>query len=209
MTVSETKSTKLPIILASQSAGRLQLLKQIGIIPDQIIPADIDEKENPKESAKNLALRLAVEKATAVAEQFDNAIIIGGDTVPVIGRAIMRKAKNAADIDSSIRKISGRRHRVYSAVCVIKKQNGIAHVSSKVVATILKFKRIPEAEIKLYAALEEGIGKAGGYTLHGYAESFVSYISGSFSNVIGMPLHETVNLLNSAGVYPLKSFSKH
>lgn len=195
---------KLPIILASQSPARLQLLGQIGVFPDQVIPADIDETERKGESAKNLALRLAVEKAEAVAKNFENAIIIGGDTVPVVGASIMRKAKTAEDITQSLNVLSGRRHALYTGVCVIKRINNINHISKRVVKTIIKFKRISEAEIAYYSSLPEGIDKAGGYTLSGYAESFVSYISGSFSNVIGLPLYETMNLLNSSGVYPYK-----
>ena len=199
------QNTKRPqIILASQSPSRLQLLTQIGITPDKIVPADINETEKKKESARNLALRLATEKAIAVAEQYDNAIIIGGDTVPVIGTTIMRKANCPDDIKQSLAALSGRRHRLYSGVCVIKKENGECHIAKKVVKTTIKFKSISKEEIEYYASLDEGLGKAGGYSLGGYAESFVSYISGSFSNVIGMPLHETVNLLISASVYPYK-----
>lgn len=204
MTTIEKNKKRPQIILASQSPARLVLLKRIGIIPDQIIPAHLDEAAMKGETPKALALRLAVEKAAAIAKNFDDAVVIGSDTVPVVGRMIMRKASSDDDVREALAMLSGRRHQLYTGVSVIKKTAGVAHISKKVVKTIIKFKRITNEEIEYYVGTKEGIGNAGGYTLGGYAESFASYISGSFSNVIGLPLHETMNLLNSAGIYPYR-----
>ncbi len=185
----------IKVILASQSPARLVLLKQIGIIPDQVMVSDIDETEKKGEKPDQLALRLAQEKALAIAHEINNAIIIGADTVPVCKGKIMRKAASIDDIRASLEMLSGRRHRVYTGVCVIKKIEQDIITRTSVAKTVIKFRHISKQEIEHYAHLEEGIGKAGGYTLHGYAESFVSYISGSFSNVIGLPLDQTQKLL--------------
>lgn len=189
----------LPLILASASPARLKLLKQIGITPDQIIPSDIDETESPKESPRKLAERLAFEKATAIASTIEKGIIIGADTVPVVGRSIMRKAANREDIRKSLELISNRRHKIYTGVSVIKKDDSEYRTLKRVVKSTLKFRKLSKAEIDYYCTLEEGIGKAGGYTVSGYAESYISFLSGSFSNIIGLPLFETMNMLNSVG----------
>ncbi|PCJ25479.1 MAG: septum formation protein Maf [Rickettsiales bacterium] len=189
-----------PIILASASPARLTLLRQVGIEPDRIIPADVDETEERGELPKKLAHRLAILKAQTVASTIDQGIIIGADTVPAMGRTPMRKAANADDVRSSLKSLSQRRHRVYTGICIIKKDSGGVRELSRVVQTTLRFKQISDAEIDYYCSTNEGIGKAGGYTLTGYAESFVAYISGSFSNVIGLPLFDTMNMLNSCGV---------
>ena len=191
---------KLPIILASASPARLSLLRQVGIEPDQVLPADIDETEYRSELPKNLALRLSIEKATAIANDIDRGIILGSDTVPVVGRTIMRKAASADEVRESLIMLSQRRHRIYTGVCIIKKEDGQIRQLQRVVKSIIKFKKLSKEEIDYYCVSGEGIGKAGGYTLSGYAESFVSFLSGSFSNVIGLPLFETVNMLNSFGV---------
>lgn len=185
----------IKVVLASQSPARLLLLKQMGIVPDQVMVSDIDETEKKGEKPDRLALRLAQEKALAIANQINDAIIIGADTVPVCKGKIMRKAASVDDIRASLEMLSGRRHNVFTGVCVIKKIENDFITKTSLVKTIIKFRHISKQEIEHYAHLEEGIGKAGGYTLHGYAESFVSYISGSFSNVIGLPLSQTQKLL--------------
>ena len=190
---------RLPLILASASPARLALLKQIGIIPDQVLPADIDETEFPKESPRKLAERLAYEKATAIANTSSKGIIIGSDTVPVVGRSIMRKAATKEDIKKSLELLSNRRHRIYTGICIIKKDNSEYRILKRVVKSTLKFKKLSKNEIDYYCMLEEGIGKAGGYTISGYAESYISFLSGSFSNIVGLPLFETMNMLNSLG----------
>ncbi len=192
---------KLPIILASASPARLRLLRQIGITPDQVLPSDIDETEQPQESPRKLAERLALGKATAIANTIDKGIIIGADTVPVAGRSIMRKAATQDDIRKSMELLSNRRHRIYTGVCVIKKDTSEYKVLNRVVKSTLKFKKLSKTEIDYYCTLEEGIGNAGGYTVQGYAESYISFLSGSFSNIVGLPLFETINMLNSVGFY--------
>ena len=191
----------LPIILASASPNRLNLLKQIGIVPTKVIPADIDETEKPREKPVHLAGRLAVEKAKAIASIVDLGIIIAADTVPVVGGKIMRKASNEDEVRECLRLLSNKRHQVYTGVCVIRKAHNELKLAKKTVKSIVKFKNITPLEIEYYCQLGEGIGKAGGYTIGGYAESFVIFISGSFSNIIGLPLYETMNMVRSMGYY--------
>ena len=192
----------LPLILASTSPTRLALLRQVGIEPDQVIPADIDETEYPAETPKKIAERLSYGKAVAVANTIEHGIVIGADTVPVVGRKIMRKAESPEDVGKSLRLLSQRRHQVYTGVCVIKKDGSNTRKLHRIVKSIVKFKKLSSQEIDYYCASGEGIGKAGGYTLTGYAESFVPFLSGSYSNIIGLPLFETMNMLNSISVIP-------
>lgn len=194
------------IILASGSSGRLKLLKQMGITPDEIIAADIDESRLKGESGKDMALRLGKEKAEFVASSVfpkisgQNVILIAADTVPVCRGQIMRKAETIDDIKQSIQALSGRRHIVYTGVSMMSlNKNGDIKTSSKVLDTVVKFRQIPEQEIEYFASLEQGLGKAGGYSLCGHAESFVTHISGSVSNVIGLPLCLVNNFLRSNG----------
>ena len=189
----------LPIILASASPARLQLLRQIGLIPDFVIPSDIDESERAGELPRQLAHRLSFEKAAFVAATIEQGIIIGADTIPLVGRRIMRKAVTSEDVRLSLKLLSQRRHSVYTGVCVIKKTSTETIKLIKVVKSIVKFKHLSDTEIEYFCSTNQGIGNAGGYTLTGYAESFVSYLSGSFSNIIGLPLCETVNMLKSVG----------
>jgi septum formation protein len=187
----------LPIILASASKTRLDLLERIGIKPDHIITSGVEEIERKGEKAPQFAVRMSVEKANAVASQFEQGIIIAADTVPVCSGRMLRKAENADDVKQCLELLSGKRHRIYTAVTVIKKSNDKINISSKLVTSILKFKRLTTKEIEFFCSTQEGVGKAGGYSLQGYAESFVSHISGSFSNVLGLPLYETNLLIGS------------
>jgi septum formation protein len=194
-----SNENNIPLILASASPARLQLLKQIGIIPDRVISSDIDETELPKETPINMAERLAFEKAAAIASTLGEGIIIGADTVPVVGRSVMRKAASADDVRESLELLSNRRHRVYTGVCVIKKSDLEYKCIKRVVKSTLKFKKLSKVEIDYFCDLGEGVGKAGGYTVSGHAESYISFLSGSFSNIIGLPLFETMNMLTSVG----------
>jgi septum formation protein len=193
---------KLPLILASASPARLQLLRQVGLDPDIVIASDIDETEHPGEKPSQMAQRLSYNKAMVIADQVEHGVIIGADTIPVVGRRIMRKAINANDVRESLQLLSRRRHQIYTGVCIIKKDGNEIRELHRVVKSIVKFKTLSKEEIDYYCASVEGIGKAGGYTLTGHAESFVSFLSGSFSNIIGLPLFETLNMLNSVGVTP-------
>ncbi|MCC8418515.1 MAG: Maf family nucleotide pyrophosphatase [Rickettsia endosymbiont of Glossina mortisans submortisans] len=186
----------LPIILASSSPARIELLNRIKIIPSQIIPADIDETPNLRELPAPLAIRLAYEKAIKVASQIEES---AADTVAAVGKRILPKATTYEEVKNCIKMLSGRRHRVYTGLCIIKKENDQLTVRQKIVQTIVKFKKLSDEEINFYCSLDEGIDKAGGCKISGYAEAFISFISGSYSNVMGLPLFETVTALTSLG----------
>lgn len=189
----------LPLILASASPNRLDLLSKIGIVPDQIIPADVDETELARELPRNVSIRLAHAKAMKVSEMIDNGYIIGADTVAAIGRRILPKATSDAMVRDCLNLISGRRHRLYTAVTVIKKTSSTLEQRHRLVQTVLKFKRLTNQEIEHYVLSGEGLNKAGGYAIQGLVQSYVEYIGGSFSNVVGLPLFELRNMLNSLG----------
>lgn len=190
----------IPIILASQSPSRLELLKRMKIFPKLVLPAHIDETEYAGELPSKLATRLAYEKATHVAKQIDyDALIIGADTVTSHGRRVLPKALTDDDVRYCLTLLSGKRHRVHTGICVIRKTGNTNTTRQKVVETIVKFKRLSEEEIEFYCSSGEGLNKAGGCGISGYAEVFVPSIYGSHSNVIGLPLLETLHLLNSLG----------
>ena len=155
----------LPLILASASPARLALLRQVGIEPDQVIPADIDETEYPGEIPRKMAERLSYGKAVAVVNTIERGIVIGADTIPVVGRRIMRKAESAEDVRKSLQLLSQRRHQVYTGVCLIKKDGKKMRELRRIVKSIVKFKKLSREEIDYYCASGEGIDKAGGYTL--------------------------------------------
>lgn len=190
----------LPIILASSSPARLELLKRLKIVPTQILPADIDESPRLRELPNHLAIRLANEKAVKIASQIEEpAIIIAADTIVVAGRKLLPKAATHEEIKNCLNILSGRRHRVYTGLCVIKKHHNQTTVRQKIAQTIVKFKRLSQQEIDFYCSLNEGLNKSGGCGISGYAEAFIPFISGSHSNVMGLPLFETVNALTSLG----------
>jgi len=195
-------NVKLPLILASSSPRRKDLLARLHITPDQIIAADINEAPRKQELPKHLATRLSEEKAQKISAQIKVGYIIAADTIVTLGRRPLGKAENKDDVAKFLSLLSGRRHRVYTAVTIIKKSNnGDEIVRTKFSETIIKFKNLTGHEIASYAANGEGIGKAGGYSIQGYAESFVSFLSGSHSNVIGLPLFEVRNMLTSLGFF--------
>ena len=195
--------SQIPLILASESPNRLSLLSKIRITPSKILPANIDETEYKNELPGAVALRLATEKARKVAGEVDCGYIIAADSVAAVGRRILPKALNDEDIKFCLNLLSGKRHRIYTGVTIIKKENSILVERQRLVQTILKFKRLTDAEIEFYLSLKEGLQKAGGYSIQGFAESFVEYISGSFSNVVGLPLFEVRNMLISLGYYSI------
>lgn len=192
----------LPLILASQSPNRLNMLAKMNLKPDKVIPADIDESEAKGELPKQIAARLSDGKASKIADEVSEGYIIGSDSVVALGRRTLPKALTKEDIIYCMKMLSGRRHKVYTGVTIIKKTtDGKIVKRTKVGETILKFKRLTDAEIEEYASTEEGLNKAGGYSIQGFAECFMSYVSGSYSNVVGLPLFETRNLLTSLGFY--------
>ncbi|MCW5698810.1 MAG: septum formation protein Maf [Rhodospirillales bacterium] len=190
----ETVSTRL--ILASASPRRLKLLRQIGIVVDDVIPAEIDETPVRNELPRATALRLSEGKARAVASRHDTAYVIGADTIVGCGRRILPKAEKEDEARRFLALLSGRRHRVYGGVTLIAPGGRMA---SRLVQTVVAFKRLNSAEIEGYLASGEWRDKAGAYAIQGLAATFVRWISGSYSNVVGLPLFETAALLSSHG----------
>ena len=186
------------LILASASPRRLDLLAQIGIVPDEVRPADINEDPIGGELPKGHALRLAREKAIKVASDNPDSIILAADTVVGVGRRILPKTETIDEARQCLELMSGRGHRVFTGVAVIK-ANG--EKISCVVETRLKMKQLSDAEITQYIESGEWKGKAGGYGIQGRAGAFISNLIGSYTNVVGLPLFETRNLLTGAG-YP-------
>jgi septum formation protein len=182
----------LPLILASASPRRQQLLAQIGIVPDAICPAEIDETPHKAELPHSLARRLATEKAQAVAARHPGAHVLGADTVVALGRRLLGKAESPADVEAMLRLLSGRRHRVLTGICLIAPD---APPRIRVITTSVRVKSLTQAEIADYVAHHEGEGKAGGYAIQGRFERYVLAINGSYSNIVGLPLYETANIL--------------
>lgn len=186
----------MPLILASSSPRRQQLLAQVGITPDTVCPADIDETPRRGELPEALAARLAQGKALTVASLHPGAFVLGADTVVAVGRRLLGKAETPAEVAAMLRLLSGRRHRVLTGVCLIAPGG---RQSLRTVTTAVRVKRLTDAEIAAYVASCEGEGKAGGYAIQGRFEQHVLAIHGNYSNIVGLPLYETVSLLNGAG----------
>jgi septum formation protein len=184
------------LVLASASPRRLALLGQIGIAPDHVEPAALDETPRPKERPADLAARLAAAKAGLAAESRPDAFVLGADTVVAVGRRVLPKAESADEVRACLALLSGRSHRVLTGVCAIAPGGRRAE---RVVETRVHFKRLSTDEIRAYLASGEGLGKAGGYAIQGRAAAFVSLLQGSYSGVVGLPLHETANLLAGLG----------
>ncbi|MFC3675291.1 Maf family protein [Ferrovibrio xuzhouensis] len=189
----------MPLVLASASPRRRDLLAQIGVTPAEILPADLDETPRKDELPRQLAARLAADKAAAVAALRPDALVLAADTVVALGRRILPKAEDAAAVRRCLALLSGRRHRVLTGLVL---QHPDGRRQSRVAETVVRFKRLSEAEIAGYVTGGEGIGKAGGYAIQGRAAAFVPWIGGSYSNVVGLPLAETAQLLGGFG-YPL------
>ena len=187
------------LILASASPRRLDLLARIGVVPDAVDPPDIDESVARGELPRVHALRLAAEKAAAVAARHADALVLAADTVVAVGRRILPKVEDEATLRRCMALLSGRRHRVMTGVALALPGGD---VRSRLVETMIAMKRLSAEEIDFYAAHGEWRGKAGGYALQGYGEVYVRHMAGSYSNVVGLPLAETRVMLKSAG-YPL------
>ena len=192
-------SNSVKLVLASESPRRKALLAQAGIVPHAIAPASIDETPRKDEQPRLYAQRLARAKAEAVraAWRGDAAVILAADTVVACGRRILLKAESDKDVRACLKLLSGRAHQVLTAVAVMPIDGP---VKLRTVLTRVVFKRLDQAEIGAYVACGEGLGKAGGYAIQGRAETFVRQLNGSWSNVVGLPLLETVHLLKSCGV---------
>jgi septum formation protein len=181
-----------PLVLASASPRRLDLLRQVGLEPAEIDPADIDETPAARELPRVYALRMATSKLAAVAPRHPAAVVLAADSVVVCSRRILPKAETEAEARACLGRLSGRRHRVLGAVAVGFPDRT---VRTRLVETVVRFKRLEAAEIDDYLHSGEWRGKAGGYAIQGRAARFVDFISGSYSNVVGLPLFETVKLL--------------
>lgn len=189
----------LRLVLASASPRRLELLRQIAITPAAVIPAEISEQPRPRELPAKLALRLATEKAQAVAALQHGAVVLGADTVVACGRRILPKAESRQEAADCLKLLSGRRHRVYGGIVVIGPDRRLA---KRLVMTSVSFKRLSEAEISAYLESGEWKGKAGGYAIQGRAGAFVRSINGSYTNVVGLDLFATTALLRGFGLVP-------
>jgi len=184
-----------PLVLASASPRRLELLRQVGLEPAEIDPADIDESPGTGELPRTYAVRMARAKLAAVACRHPGAIVLAADSVVVCGRRILPKAETEAEARACLALLSGRRHRVLGGLAVGRPDGT---VRTRLVETVVRFKRLEAAEIDDYLQSGEWRGKAGGYAIQGRAARFVAFISGSYSNVVGLPLFEAVSLLKAA-----------
>ena len=185
------------LVLASASPRRLELLARIGVTPDSVSPADIDETPRKAEIPHIYAARMAAEKAAAVCET--GALVLAADTAVAAGRRILGKPADEGEARAMLSLLSGRRHRVLSAVTLVDADGKARHRLS---TSIVAFKRLSGDELDAYLASAEWQGKAGAYAIQGRAEALIRWMSGSYSGVMGLPLHETRTLLRSAG-YPL------
>lgn len=185
------------LVLASASPRRLELLRQIGIEPQAVDPPEVDETPYPRELPVAHARRLAEAKAREVAGRHPGEFVLAADTVVACGRRILPKAEDEATARSCLALLSGRRHRVLGGVGLICADGRYLH---RLVTTTVAFKRLTGAEIDAYVAAGEWHGKAGGYAIQGRAAALVSWISGSYSNVVGLPLFEVAALLDGAGL---------
>ena len=191
--------TTAPLVLASASPRRLELLRQVGIEPATVAPAAIDEAPRARELPAHYARRMAREKAEAVASDHADAFVLGADTVVALGRRILPKAEDEAAARACLERLSGRRHRVLGGLAVIAPDGRRAE---RLVATAVTFKRLEAREIAAYLASGEWRGKAGGYAIQGRAAAFIPRINGSYPNVVGLPLTETLALLTGLGYPP-------
>ncbi|HHI82025.1 MAG TPA: septum formation protein Maf [Rhizobiales bacterium] len=196
---------RVKLVLASASPRRLALLEQAGLTPDLLNPADIDETQQKRETPRALSARLAKEKAAAALKMpqvealAGDIFVLAADTVVALGRRVLGKAASPQEAAETLKLLSGRAHRVYTSVSLIAPGGA---KRTRVVDTKVRFKRLSREDIDSYLMSDEWRGKAGAYAIQGRAEAFVRYISGSYSAVVGLPLYETVSLLNGAG-YPV------
>ena len=184
------------LVLASASPRRKELLGQIGIVPEAIVPADIDETPNPGEKPGPLARRLSLEKGKTVAAEVSDTWVLSADTIVAVGRRILGKPENESQARTFLHLLSGRRHKVYGGITVIAPEKPPI---TRMVTTTVTLKRLEDREIDRYLETGEWRGKAGGYAIQGAAGAFVKDINGSYFNVVGLPLYETLSLLRGGG----------
>jgi septum formation protein len=200
---SSESAARLGLLLASESPRRKALLAQVGIVPDLIKAAALDETPLKGELPRDYALRLAVEKAQTVAAKYRGEhhpkapmLVLAADTVVACGRRILPKPEENAGVRACLELLSGRRHQVLTAVAVVTPDGALR---TRICATRMSFRSLTPAEIGIYVDCREGLGKAGGYAVQGRAEIFVESLNGSYSNVVGLPLADTVLLLRGVG----------
>jgi len=186
-------------VLASASPRRRELLAQVALPPDAVDPADIDETPVAAELPRRHALRLAEVKARAVAARHPGAFVLGADTVVACGRRILPQARDIETARRCLLLLSGRRHRVFGGIAVIGPGGSCA---TRCAESVVAFRRLERAELDAYLASRDWEGKAGGYAIQGLAARFVRFLGGSYSNVVGLPLFETVSLLAGQGYEP-------
>lgn len=197
------------LILASASPRRLALLNQVGIDPDLLLPAEIDETPGKRELPRALVKRLARQKAETARERADapgagmlaaddtaGRLILAADTIVSVGRRILPKAETQDQAEDCLRLLSGRAHRVYTALCLITAKD---RTRLRLVESRVRFKRLSKTELTAYLESGEWAGKAGGYAIQGLAAAFVVKLNGSYSNVVGLPIHDAVALLSGEG----------
>ena len=189
----------VPLVLASASPRRRELIARLGVEPVAIDPADIDETNHKGELPLVYVRRIAAAKAALVADRHPGKAILSADTVVAAGRRLLHKTEDAQEARAFLKLLSGRRHRCHTAITLIDAEGKARH---RVSTSIVAFKPLSDREIDAYLALGEWEGKAGAYAIQGYAESWVRMLSGSFSGVMGLPLFETRALLQAAGVLP-------
>ena len=196
---------RLKLVLASGSPRRLQLLAQIGVEPDSLLPVTVDETPKKNELPRNVAKRLATEKADAAIAalktmpELAGALILAADTVVGVGRRVLPKAELIEEAATCLRLLSGRSHRVYTGIALVTAKGAVRR---RLIETRVRFKRLSREDIESYLAAGEWRGKAGGYAVQGLAGGFVMKLVGSYSNVVGLPLYETMTLLTGEG-YPV------
>ncbi len=192
------------LILASGSPRRVDLLNQVKIVPDRLLPMDIDETPKKSEHPRSLARRLSNQKAEAAhaivsgEPDWQGAWILAADTVVAVGRRILQKAEYTEDAASCLHLLSGRAHWVHTGICLVTPSGTIRQ---KVVDTKVRFKRLSQDDIAFYIASGDWRGKAGGYGIQGIAGGFVQKLVGSYTNVVGLPLFETLQLLSGEGFH--------
>ena len=185
-----------PLVLASASPRRLDLLRQVGVEPDRVVATDIDEGLLKDETPRLHAVRLAREKAAAGAKAAPGAYVVAADTVVAVGRRLLPKAETQGQARACLALLSGRAHKVLTAVAVVAPDG---RCSSRLVETRVRFKRLSDRETEAYLESDEWRGKAGGYGVQGRAGAFVLELQGSYTAVVGLPLYETLSLLEGLG----------
>ena len=193
-----SNSENFKFILGSSSPRRLELLKQINFYPNEIFKPEINEEPKKKELPILYVKRMAKEKMEVAKKKFPNDLILTADTIVYVGRRIMDKTNEQSKAKQFLELLSGRRHRVSTAFNLYCKDK---IDSLRVVTSIVKMKRLTENEIKSYIESNEWKGKAGAYGIQGSAEKFIQFISGSYTNIVGLPLNQVYGSLNSIGYY--------